>query len=265
MWRRSSHECTVGDDAVFRPHSTRYKTSVDARPKPDSQADVILNLTDTHELPSTSHIMISHVLRAIAVLSLLSVGLATCTGTATYNLTVRNVWTEERFGTLPEGAEFSPLAFFSHSPRFSSLVLYGYATQGVQDIAEAGDITALLEELEDAGDFVKDVDATAGGAGPGQSFSAVVTVDCERHFVSALTMVAPSPDWFIAIANMNVLRGETFVPARSGVLRVYDAGTDSGETFLAQDEVTQPRQNIAPLGAPFNGRVVAKYHLKRIE
>lgn len=78
-------------------------------------------------------------------------------------------------------------------------------------------------------------------------------------------MIAPSPDWIIAIANFNLLRGKTFVPMRKGVLRVYDAGTDSGNTLTALDESTVPRENIAPLkGPPFRGRAVANFTLRRI-
>lgn len=202
----------------------------------------------------------------IAVLSLLAAATsARCNGTATYRLTIRNTWTAARFGPIPSFAHFSPLTFFSHSPRFSSFVLRGYATPGVQEVAELGINTVLLRELRTAGDFVLDTDVSDGDAFSGESFSASVKVDCERPFVSAITMIAPSPDWIIGLANVDLLRNGKFTQKLTGELRVYDAGTDSGETLTAPNKETVPRENIAPLkGMPFRGRSVANYVLQRI-
>lgn len=188
-----------------------------------------------------------------------------CTGEAMYNLTIYNRWVPSRFEDVPSGAHFSPLTFFSHSSRFSSVVLRGYASPGVQAVAETGDNTVLKKELANAGTFVKQVSATETGAESGASFYATVKVDCQHTVVSAITMVAPSPDWFIAITNMNVFRRGRFIKRRAGRLRAFDAGTDSGKTPTAEDVPTVPVQNIARLrGAPFMRRPIARYVLTRL-
>lgn len=186
---------------------------------------------------------------------------------ATYELSVRNVWTTERFGSVPEGSVLSPLTAVSHTRRFSPFVLYGYATKGVEAIAERGDNSVMLEELRSAAakPFVKTIAAADGPVKQGETFSVRLEVDCETSRVSFISMVAPSPDWIVAKANMDLFEDGAFVPRRMGVLRVYDAGTDSGETVSAEDEDTKPRENIAPLmGEPFRGRHAAWYVIRKV-
>lgn len=216
--------------------------------------------------------MAQRVASLLAFLSLISLAVAKtkrkyppCRGGATYNLTIYNRWTPSRFNNIPPGAHFSPLTFFSHSPRFSSFVFRGYATAGVQAVAETGDNSMLKEELANAGTFVKQVSDTTGGAEPGSYFNTTVKVDCKHPFVSAITMVAPSPDWVIAIANLNVFRKGTFIERKAGKLRVYDAGTDSGKSLTADDKPTIPVENIVQLrGPPFRRRYIARYVLRRV-
>lgn len=135
----------------------------------------------------------------------------------------------------------------------------------MQVVAETGDNSIFKQELANAGMFVKQVSDTAEGVEPGSYFNATVKVDCKHPVVSALTMVAPSPDWFIAIANLNVFRKGRFIKRRAGKLQVYDAGTDSGKSFTAEDIPTIPVENIAPLrGPPLRRRYIARYVLRRI-
>lgn len=100
----------------------------------------------------------------------------------------------------------------------------------------------------------------------GDSLTLDLDVDCDHPYVSAITMVAPSPDWFVGISRLNMRRKNgRWVKSRSGNLRVYDSGTDSGTTLFAGDVVTSPPENIAMLeGAPFDGKVAATYTVVRM-
>lgn len=187
--------------------------------------------------------------------------------TAKYRLTVTNLWMKPRFSVVPDGAALSPLTAASHSRRFSALTLYGYASPGVQAIAEGGDNSVLKEELAMPGarPFVKDVVEAAGPTMPGKKTTIDIEVDCMFSIVSFLSMVAPSPDWFVAKANVETFVKGKFVRKMTGPLAVYDAGTDSGRTLMAKDSKTSPRENIAPLlGKPFGGRAVARYSLMKM-
>jgi hypothetical protein len=69
-------------------------------------------------------------------------------------------------------------------------------------------------------------------------------------------MLAPSPDWFIGVSGLDLIVGGDWVDELVTDLRAYDAGTDSGVTFLSPDDDTVPQENISLLTeAPFAGSV----------
>jgi hypothetical protein len=66
-------------------------------------------------------------------------------------------------------------------------------------------------------------------------------------------MLAPSPDWFIAAKNINLLENDKFITEVTIDAVAYDSGTDSGSTFTSPNADTNPAENIskitsAPLG-----------------
>ena len=182
-----------------------------------------------------------------------------------YKVTIKGLFTPDYVPGAPPNALFSPLTVVSHARRFSALSLYGYATEGIKEVAETGNNSKLLQELssESAMPFVKSVASTDGPFDGDAEASVVVMVDCKMSVITAVSMLAPSPDWIIAAANINMWNGEYFKEKMEGQLHIYDAGTDSGATFLAEDMPTMPRENIAPLGEPFT-MPVANYTIERV-
>lgn len=186
--------------------------------------------------------------------------------------------TPQTFGSkIPEtGLNFSPLAAVSHSNRQSFLTVRGFASPQVEQIAETGmngRFLALAENLKGAEQGVRDV-AGGMGAGPGMNQTVELTVNCENPFITALSMIAPSPDWIVQVNNMNTLdmNGE-FRQRLGGNLIAYDAGTDDGGDFTAASDASfdmpsEPQKNIAPLFEdetdPFDGRMVGTYVFVRI-
>lgn len=192
---------------------------------------------------------------------------AECSGSASYKLDVNYMWVQSRFGNVPSSAHFSPLVAFSHKNRFSAFAPYGYATTGIKNVAEVGTTTVIRRELRRARNrkFVLDSKIDPRIPGGGGSVSVVVKVSCAYPFITAFSMIAPSPDWFVALYRINVVKKGTFVKSASGRLVSYDAGTDSGSSFLAPDQPTSPRENIAPIyGSPFSGRALARYKLTKM-
>lgn len=203
--------------------------------------------------------------------ALLTISLAaSCSGTSRYKLTIGNTATRARFPNLPaDNIHFSPLTAFTHSNRYSAFTLYAYASIGVKDVAETGNNTQLLIELESGRSkgFVSDIQTESPALFARNNYSVVLEASCKHQFIGAITMVAPSPDWFVAVSRLNVVgRNGAFINRAFGRLRVYDAGTDSGEMLNSRNEVTNPVENIAPLkGEPFMGRVVGRYLLEKME
>jgi hypothetical protein len=70
------------------------------------------------------------------------------------------------------------------------------------------------------------------------------TVDDAHAMVSIVTMVAPSPDWFTGVSGLSLKDKGKWVDRKVAIIYAWDAGTDSGATFLAPDQPTEPREAV---------------------
>jgi hypothetical protein len=78
---------------------------------------------------------------------------------------------------------------------------------------------------------------------PGEA-TAEFEIGREHPLVSLVSMVAPSPDWFVGTDSMSLVEGGDWVAEKVVALYPWDAGTDSGPTYAAPDQASQPRQAI---------------------
>ena len=215
---------------------------------------------------------------AIFALALIRDARATreCYGEAYYKITFKNFLYGEnpRFTDLipSDGLAFSPLAAASHSKRFSFFTTLGFASPEIEAIAETGDNSGFLElaEKEDR------VLMGAGGAAAlgNQTQSVVIKVNCAYPYATALSMIAPSPDWIVQVNNVPLVQHGYFVKERKGYLFAYDAGTDSGREFTPPSDTTLdiptvPQDNIILLSRDetdrFNGKPVGFYYIRRVQ
>lgn len=193
--------------------------------------------------------------------------IAQCSGNATYELTIKFMWNSNTSTSTPPGAHFSPIVLHTHTGRYSAYSRFGKSSPGVKSVAESGSTFTLREELSTASDsrLVGEVHTFPYGPDATETVTMSFTASCRYKFLSAISMVAPSPDWILAIFRLSLFKNGSFTQSRSGMLRVYDAGTDSGKTLSAPNERTVPQLNIAPLfGAPFMGNNLASYNLNRL-
>ena len=201
-------------------------------------------------------------------------------GDTYYRITFKNFLASDNANftdIVPEnGLVFSPMAAMSHSNRYSFLTIRGLASPQVEQVAETGDngrLVKLAQHLKDK--FVGTVASGTGPVLPWQSYSLVVKVNCAYPMVTAVSMIAPSPDWIVQINNVNLLGDDGyFVYKRSGFLIAYDAGTDDGAEFTAPtdaslDMPSEPQLNIAPLREdetdPFGYKDVGFYEVLRLD
>lgn len=71
--------------------------------------------------------------------------------------------------------------------------------------------------------------------------------------VTLVSMIAPSPDWFVGVAGLSLVEGGDWRDEVVVELFAYDAGTDSGPTYTSSNQVTQPQAPITKIqGGPFN-------------
>ena len=205
---------------------------------------------------------------------------AACTGTATYEIIFFNQITDTEPGAASSLRHYSPMVAVAHGSAWTPFSIGQTASDGVKDVAEIGATTQILSEASAQGATAQ-VAATRS-AYPQRVSSgyqvAQIAVDATRPRLSALTMIAPSPDWFTGFSNVSVVCNETsgswldeidadkyfantvgtttaqghfIVQAPLYMFPVYglDAGTDSGSSFTAVNSATSPRQAISYLSA----------------
>lgn len=176
---------------------------------------------------------------------------------------------------IPEdGLVFSPMTVVTHSPRISLFTLRGYASPPVEEVCETGNNTNLLAAARGAGYLTTSVMGGMGPVVPNGNYSVEVAVTCDNSYLTAISMIAPSPDWIVQLANIPMLNAYgNYIEERSGPLVAYDCGTDSGKEFTAPPDTsldipTESAMNIAPLFIdetdPFGRKSVGWYSVKRI-
>jgi hypothetical protein len=179
---------------------------------------------------------------------------ATPAATARYSVTFEPTWSEASHPTdFPGNAHFSPLIGGTHSARVQFWRPGAPATEGIQAMAERGRTSPLDAEVEAAIAAGTAQAVLRGGSIDRLPGSTSFELDVSRDFplVTLVTMVAPSPDWFVGVHDLDLLAGGDWAAERRVVLYPYDAGTDDGATYGAPDLAARPHAAIAPLeGAP---------------
>lgn len=136
----------------------------------------------------------------------------------------------------------------------------------MKQVAETGATGIILGELARArsNGFAGSV-MVGGGPSPGGKTSVRLVADCKHSRISMISMLAPSPDWFVGLSNVKLVQNGRFIGGESGKLKVMDAGTDSGTMLMSRDKKTIGPENIAPLNsAPFYQKSVADYEIRKI-
>lgn len=146
---------------------------------------------------------------------------------------------------FPPAAHFSDLVGATHDARY---VMFGdghTASSGLELLAENGRASILLAELEEAKRRNRIGVSFAAEGTPLPGTIAAEFVVTKRHSrISFVTMIAPSPDWFTGLAGVDLASGGTWTDSLELPLWAWDAGTDSGTTYSAPDQDTQPRQSV---------------------
>lgn len=176
-------------------------------------------------------------------------------------------------GIVPEGGlAFSPMTGVTHDPRISLFTPRGFASKGLEMVCETGSNKLFREEAYAYGDRVTSVVGGEGGIPGGTKGYIEVKATCDNYYLTATSMIAPSPDWIAQINNFPLMRNGSFIYEKWGRLFAYDCGTDSGRDFTDPsnpdlDIPTVPVDNIVPLVQDetdrFDGQPVGWYKVVR--
>ena len=177
-----------------------------------------------------------------------------CPASAEYGVSFRAVWDAASHGSrppFPSGAHFSRVVGATHVPEVSFWNPGGIATPGIESMAETGSVSALCQEIQAEADRGRSSlclnSAESSFRSPG-SVSFAFDADAERPLVTLVSMIAPSPDWFVGMNGIPLMEDEGCWRERIELELVgYDAGTDSGATFTASDADVTPHAPIGPI------------------
>jgi hypothetical protein len=156
---------------------------------------------------------------------------------ARYRLTFNATWSAQTHPVeFPSSAHFSGLIGMTHNTNTMLFTNGEIATDGIKNMAETGSKNPLQAEIQN---FITNETAgtliNGGGinSSPGE-VSLEFDVIISHTLVSVVSMLAPSPDWFIAVSNINLIEN----------------AEDGGATFTSPDEPTVPRVPIFEITTP---------------
>ncbi|MCY4427484.1 MAG: PQQ-dependent sugar dehydrogenase [Halieaceae bacterium] len=172
---------------------------------------------------------------------------------ATYRVTFTGMFAGDALASgvsTPSGAHFTTLIGAVHNDSVTYWRSGGTASAGIESMAELGGTAALKSEINVNGDTnvlaVIEKSIASGG-------TATATVDIEvtaaHPLVTLVTMVAPSPDWFVGVSGLSLRNtdGDGWWQTVTVDLFPYDAGTEEGTEFSLSNAATSPRGTIASI------------------
>ncbi|CRL03842.1 CLUMA_CG016464, isoform A [Clunio marinus] len=170
---------------------------------------------------------------------------------AKYELTFEGLWSRH---THPKDfpsngwlTKFSDVIGASHTTEYRFWVYGEPSSEGMKEVAEHGSTRQLERELKEESEHIRTIIKARGISYPnvtGKTF-AVFRVDSKHHLVSLVSMIYPSPDWFVGVSGLELcLANGSWIEQKILNLYPYDAGTDSGPTYISPDQPTIPKEAI---------------------
>lgn len=197
----------------------------------------------------------------LILLSVFSTTLSLGQTSATYDITFTSIWNAVDHTSVPGGAHWSKLVGATHKTTNTFLQIGNLASTGIKNIAETGNNTVFNTEVSTEiinGEADKYIDGSNLGTATGNILISDLVVTKEFPLLTLVSMIAPSPDWIIAINSYNLLdTGGDWKTSVTIDMFAYDAGTDSGIDYSSSNIVTNSPETISMIsGLPINGNKI---------
>lgn len=190
---------------------------------------------------------------------------------AFYRVTFTSTWSAEthHHTNFPAGAHFSPLIGATHNLSATFWLSGTLASPGIEQMAETGGTTVLRNEITAVG-----VAARETLSGPGLATAtgsvAIPTFSASRShpLVTLVTMIAPSPDWFVGVHDLSLLNEQgQWRDTVVVTLYPYDAGSDDGADYTSADQEPVTHQPITEIRGqtPFSTAPIGTFTFTRIQ
>ena len=146
---------------------------------------------------------------------------------ASYRVTFTSTWSATSHPQdFPGSAHFSGLVGATHT---SAVVFWRggqLASPGIQAMAELGAKNPMLDEVAAAVTAgTARGELSGGGIGPSPGSVSLDFVIADTHpLVTLVSMIAPSPDWFVGVADLPLLQNGQWLDSVTVDLRGWDAG-----------------------------------------
>lgn len=169
---------------------------------------------------------------------------------ASYTVRFTSTWSATTHpADFPTSAHFSGLIGATHTDQVVFWRAGQLASPGIQAMAELGSKSPLTAEIATAigaGTARFELSGGAIARSPGQ-VALDFDVSSAHPLVTLVSMIAPSPDWFVGVADLPLLQNNRWVDSLTVELRGWDAGTDDGATYTAMNAPAMPHMPILPL------------------
>ena len=168
---------------------------------------------------------------------------------ADYTLTFQGAWTAAATPDgVPGGAHFSRLVGAVHNADVTFLASGGTASAGVESMAETGAIATLQSEVQTAINAATALSSFQGSTDTGGVTATQTlnpTLSTAHPQVTLVTMVAPTPDWFVGVSGLPLLNSSgRWLRSHTVNLYPWDAGTEDGTDFSLNNADTDPKVPI---------------------
>ncbi|MEM8558470.1 MAG: spondin domain-containing protein [Bacteroidota bacterium] len=206
---------------------------------------------------------------AAAATRTVTVGEPPALGVATYEVTFVSTWSAATHpADFPSNAHFSQLVGAAHAPDVALFEVGATATEGIRLMAEKGQNAVLQGEVEALSGNVTFISGPALADSPDEDMLTFTADGDAGHIALTLvSMVAPSPDWFIGVDGLALVENSQWIDTATVELVVYDAGTDSGQSYRAANDPTSPREAISESDHAYfadDRRIVGTLTLRRL-
>lgn len=189
-----------------------------------------------------------------------------------YRVTFDGLWSQQTHPVdYPGNPHFSPLIGGTHTSAVRFWFEGGIASDGIRRMAEQGFTSPLDSHINDAIGLGTARTLIRGGGI--QLSPASTSIEFDAHLshplLTLVSMVAPSPDWFVGVSGLPLFENGAWVDTVTIDLRPWDAGTDGGRSYESADAPLNPRVPISrltgfPVAAGGEVRPMARFVVTRL-
>ena len=170
---------------------------------------------------------------------------------ATYRVTFEGKFTASALASgvsVPSGEHFTTLIGAVHNGSATFWSSGAMASAGVEAVAELGITGTFKSEINANTNAVAVIEKSLPSGGT-PTATVELTVTTDHPLVTLLSMIAPSPDWFVGVSGLSLRNAtdDAWQPSLTVDLFPYDAGTEEGTEFSLSNAATSPQGAITSI------------------